>query len=133
MPVSTYRSHISDGFKFELAFTLIIFTLCVLQVLQRIDDVSLMCDKRIASLKKLALKPPRPVQQVTPEPAVPLQPPGGAPHLLRRKPNKVSEHLQLSTKVFLSIYCVPSPPTLITLRNKPNFLCAARLQPATQR
>ncbi|XP_017837139.1 guanine nucleotide exchange factor DBS isoform X3 [Drosophila busckii] len=59
-----------------------------LQVLQRIDDVSLMCDKRIASLKKLALKPPRPVQQVTPEPAVPLQPPGGAPHLLRRKQNK---------------------------------------------
>ncbi|EDW01429.1 GH21434 [Drosophila grimshawi] len=57
----------------------------VSQVLQRIDDVSLMCDKRIASLKKLALKPPRPVQQVTPEPAVPLQPPGGAPHLLRRK------------------------------------------------
>ncbi|XP_015038992.1 guanine nucleotide exchange factor DBS isoform X4 [Drosophila pseudoobscura] len=60
----------------------------VSQVLQRIDDVSLMCDKRIASLKKLALKPPRPVQQVTPEPAVPLQPPGGAPHLLRRKQNK---------------------------------------------
>ncbi|XP_022218469.2 guanine nucleotide exchange factor DBS isoform X2 [Drosophila obscura] len=60
----------------------------VSQVLQRIDDVSLMCDKRIASLKKLALKPPRPVQQVTPEPAVPLQPPGGAPHLLRRKHNK---------------------------------------------
>ncbi|XP_034653766.1 guanine nucleotide exchange factor DBS isoform X2 [Drosophila subobscura] len=60
----------------------------VSQVLQRIDDVSLMCDKRIASLKKLALKPPRPVQQVTPEPAVPLQPPGGAPHLLRRKYNK---------------------------------------------
>ncbi|XP_065368625.1 guanine nucleotide exchange factor DBS isoform X3 [Calliphora vicina] len=57
----------------------------VSQVLQRIDDVSLMCDKRIASLKKLALKPPRPIQTVTPEPAVPLQPPGGAPHLLRRK------------------------------------------------
>ncbi|XP_053965185.1 guanine nucleotide exchange factor DBS-like isoform X2 [Anastrepha ludens] len=62
----------------------------VSQVLQRIDDVSLMCDKRIASLKKLALKPPRPVQTVTPEPAVPLQPQGGAPHLLRRK-HKVSE------------------------------------------
>ncbi|XP_055838288.1 guanine nucleotide exchange factor DBS isoform X2 [Episyrphus balteatus] len=57
----------------------------VTQVLQRIDDVSLMCDKRIASLKKLTLKPPRPVQTVTPEPAVPLQPPGGAPNLLRRK------------------------------------------------
>nr|XP_036234159.1 guanine nucleotide exchange factor DBS-like [Bactrocera oleae] len=57
----------------------------VSQVLQRIDDVSLMCDKRIASLKKLAVKPQRPVQTVTPEPAVPLQPQGGAPHLLRRK------------------------------------------------
>ncbi|XP_032590898.1 guanine nucleotide exchange factor DBS isoform X7 [Drosophila grimshawi] len=64
----------------------------VSQVLQRIDDVSLMCDKRIASLKKLALKPPRPVQQVTPEPAVPLQPPGGAPHLLRRKQIKTGIH-----------------------------------------
>ncbi|XP_020815342.1 guanine nucleotide exchange factor DBS-like [Drosophila serrata] len=62
----------------------------VLQVLQRIDDVSLMCDKRIASLKKLALKPPRPVQQVTPEPAVPLQPLGGAPFFLRLRPIKTS-------------------------------------------
>lgn len=53
------------------------------QVLQRIDDVSLMCDKRLATLKTLALKPARPVQQVIPEPAVPLQPPGGAPHLFR--------------------------------------------------
>lgn len=67
------------------------------KVLQRIDDVSLMCDKRIASLKKLALKPPRPIQTVTPEPAVPLQPPGGAPHLLRRK-HKVSViKIQLNT------------------------------------
>ncbi|XP_055702828.1 guanine nucleotide exchange factor DBS isoform X3 [Phlebotomus papatasi] len=62
----------------------------VTQVLQRIDDVSLMCDKRVASLKKLALKPPRPVQTVTPEPAVPLQPPGGAPHPFRtRKSPKI--------------------------------------------
>ncbi|XP_037046122.1 guanine nucleotide exchange factor DBS isoform X3 [Bradysia coprophila] len=55
----------------------------VTQVLQRIDDVSLMCDKRLATLKTLAVKPTRPVQQVIPEPAVPLQPPGGAPHLFR--------------------------------------------------
>jgi hypothetical protein len=55
------------------------------QVLQRIDDVSLMCDKRVTSLKKLAQKPPRPVQTVTPEPAVPLQPPGGAPHPFRHR------------------------------------------------
>lgn len=60
----------------------------MLKVLQRIDDVSLMCDKRVASLKKLTLKPPRPVQQVIPEPAVPLQPPGGAPHLLRTRRNQ---------------------------------------------
>ncbi|XP_052896254.1 guanine nucleotide exchange factor DBS isoform X2 [Anopheles moucheti] len=56
----------------------------VSQVLQRIDDVQLMCDKRMITLKKLTLKPPRPVQTVTPEPAVPLQPPGGAPHPLFR-------------------------------------------------
>ncbi|XP_031630381.1 guanine nucleotide exchange factor DBS isoform X3 [Contarinia nasturtii] len=55
----------------------------VAQVLQRIDDVSLMCEKRVVCLKKLALKPKRPVQQVIPEPGVPLQPPGGAPHPLR--------------------------------------------------
>ncbi|XP_070135126.1 guanine nucleotide exchange factor DBS isoform X8 [Drosophila bipectinata] len=60
----------------------------VYQVLQRIDDVSLMCDKRIASLKQLTLKPQRPVQQVTPKPAVPLQPQGGAPSFVRRKSHK---------------------------------------------
>ncbi|XP_062710424.1 guanine nucleotide exchange factor DBS isoform X4 [Aedes albopictus] len=64
----------------------------VSQVLQRIDDVQLMCDKRVTVLKKLTLKPPRPVQTVTPEPAVPLQPPGGAPHPIfrtRRSYNKI--------------------------------------------
>ncbi|XP_058464831.1 guanine nucleotide exchange factor DBS isoform X3 [Malaya genurostris] len=64
----------------------------VSQVLQRIDDVQLMCDKRVTTLKKLTLKPPRPVQTVTPEPAVPLQPPGGAPHPIfrtRRSFNKL--------------------------------------------
>uniref|UniRef100_A0A182FIB3 CRAL-TRIO domain-containing protein n=1 Tax=Anopheles albimanus TaxID=7167 RepID=A0A182FIB3_ANOAL len=64
----------------------------VSQVLQRIDDVQLMCDKRMTTLKKLTFKPPRPVQTVTPEPAVPLQPPGGAPHPIfrtRRSYNKV--------------------------------------------
>lgn len=55
----------------------------LLQVLQRIDDVSLMCEKRVACLKKLALKSKRPVQKVIPEPGVQLQPPGSAPHLLR--------------------------------------------------
>lgn len=52
-------------------------------MLQRIDDVSLMCDKRIASLKKLTLKPVKPVQTVNPKPALPLQPSGGAPHPLK--------------------------------------------------
>ncbi|XP_044741332.1 guanine nucleotide exchange factor DBS-like isoform X2 [Chrysoperla carnea] len=55
----------------------------VMQVLQRIDDVSLMCDKRIASLKKLTIRSPRPVQTVTPERAMPLQPAGGAPPLCK--------------------------------------------------
>ncbi|XP_050322280.1 uncharacterized protein LOC126754401 [Bactrocera neohumeralis] len=74
-------------------------TAATLPVLQRIDDVSLMCDKRIASLKKLAVKPQRPVQTVTPEPAVPLQPQGGAPHLLRRK------HKKFTTAICCCHYC----------------------------
>lgn len=73
-----------------------------IQVLQRIDDVSLMCDKRVASLKKLTLKPPRPVQQVIPEPAVPLQPPGGAPHLFRIRHQ--SQHRRVSYLTFFSIF-----------------------------
>lgn len=39
-----------------------------------------MCDKRIATLQKLCIKPARPVQTVIPEPAVPIQPAGGAPY-----------------------------------------------------
>jgi hypothetical protein len=60
-----------------------------IQVLQRIDDVRLMCEKRIVTLKKLATKPTRPVQTVTPEPAVPLQPNTGAPHLLRHRKTSI--------------------------------------------
>lgn len=69
------------------------------QVLQRIDDVTLMCDKRIATLKKSACKPARPVQSVQPEPAVPLQPNSGAPNLLRGRKNsgqRVSDLLLFS-------------------------------------
>ncbi|XP_017778682.1 PREDICTED: guanine nucleotide exchange factor DBS isoform X2 [Nicrophorus vespilloides] len=51
----------------------------VTQVLQRIYDVNLMCEKRISSLKKVTRRPPRPIQAVTPEPAVPRQPSIGAP------------------------------------------------------
>lgn len=41
--------------------------------MQRIEDVSLMCDKRIAALKQQLIKPTRPIQTVTPEPAKPIQ------------------------------------------------------------
>lgn len=43
----------------------------VTQVLQRLDDVTTMCDKRLASLKRLINKP-RPVLSVNPEPAIPI-------------------------------------------------------------
>lgn len=77
------------------------FITIIIQVLQRIDDVSLMCEKRVVCLKKLALKPKRPVQQVIPEPGVPLQPsgvaPGGAPHPLRMRK---SQQLRVSALQF---------------------------------
>ncbi|XP_026676823.1 guanine nucleotide exchange factor DBS [Diaphorina citri] len=67
------------------------------QVLQRIDDVAVMCEKRQSNLRKLVSKPPRPIQTVTPEPGVPLQPPLGAPtpHMINfnkilRKANTVA-------------------------------------------
>lgn len=46
-----------------------------------------MCEKGIATLKKLSSKPTRPVQSVQPEPAVPLQPNSGAPNLRRNRKN----------------------------------------------
>ncbi|KAL1123668.1 hypothetical protein AAG570_002744, partial [Ranatra chinensis] len=46
----------------------------VSQVLQRIEDVKTMCNKKITTLRRLVEKPPRPVQTVTPEPGIPLQP-----------------------------------------------------------
>ncbi|XP_069993458.1 guanine nucleotide exchange factor DBS-like isoform X2 [Penaeus vannamei] len=49
----------------------------VQQVLKRIEDVQMMCEKRKSSLKKLATRLPRPVHAVTPEPAVPLHYPQG--------------------------------------------------------
>ncbi|KAB7494154.1 hypothetical protein Anas_04803, partial [Armadillidium nasatum] len=42
------------------------------QVLKRLEDVTLMCEKRKCSLKKISSRLPRPVHAVTPEPAVPL-------------------------------------------------------------
>lgn len=51
--------------------------MCNIQVLKRIEDVQMMCEKRKSSLKKLATRLPRPVHAVTPEPAVPLHYPQG--------------------------------------------------------
>ncbi|XP_034943713.1 guanine nucleotide exchange factor DBS-like isoform X2 [Chelonus insularis] len=56
----------------------------VAQVLQRIEDVTLMCEKKIVVLKQQLVKPARPVQTVTPEPAKPLHP---SPQII--KPGKV--------------------------------------------
>jgi len=42
-------------------------------VVTRVEDVFMMCDRRQESLKKLVVKQaPKPIQQVNPEPAVPL-------------------------------------------------------------
>jgi hypothetical protein len=73
------------------------------QVLQRIDDVTLMCEKRIVTLKKLATKPTRPVQTVTPEPAVPLQPNTGAPHLLRHRKGSAQRVVSENPKLLISL------------------------------
>ncbi|XP_015927368.1 guanine nucleotide exchange factor DBS isoform X2 [Parasteatoda tepidariorum] len=43
----------------------------VQQVLKRLEDMKTVCEKRKASLEKLAAKPVRPVQAVVPEPKVP--------------------------------------------------------------
>lgn len=64
-----------------------------LKVLQRIADVSSMCEKRLSSLQILVAK--KPVQTVTPEPGVPLQPAQNAPVLIKpkifRKANTVAK------------------------------------------
>ncbi|PNF24765.1 Guanine nucleotide exchange factor DBS [Cryptotermes secundus] len=74
----------------------------VTQVLQRIDDVSMMCEKRMTNLKRLTLKLPRPVQTVTPEPAVPLQqPPCCAPDHVH------NHHSKTSNKVFRKANTLP--------------------------
>lgn len=68
-------------------------------MLQRTDDIKLMCDKRISSLNKIAVKNKRPVQTVIPEPAVPRQPLVGAPQ---------------PTKTFLKkAYTIPKVSTII--------------------
>ncbi|CAG9759980.1 unnamed protein product [Ceutorhynchus assimilis] len=69
-----------------------------IQVLQRTDDVKLMCDKRMASLVKIAEKNKRPVQHVMPEVAVPRQPLVGAPQpvkgFLKKGISKVDSTLE---------------------------------------
>ncbi|CAK9187865.1 unnamed protein product, partial [Ilex paraguariensis] len=39
----------------------------VTQVLQRIEDVTVMCEKHITNLRRLLVKPNRPIQSVSPE------------------------------------------------------------------
>ncbi|XP_046621316.1 guanine nucleotide exchange factor DBS-like isoform X1 [Neodiprion virginianus] len=69
----------------------------VTQVLQRIDDVQLMCDKRIVALKQQLVKPTRPIQTVTPEPARPIQPP---PQMV--KPSRVLKKANTMPKMEMS-------------------------------
>lgn len=59
----------------------------------------MMCDKRIMALKQQLIKPARPVQTVTPEPAKPLQP---APQII--KPGRILKKANTMPKVgtFLS-------------------------------
>jgi hypothetical protein len=71
-------------------------------VLQRIDDVSMMCEKRMASLKRLTLKLPRPVQTVTPEPAIPLQHPQS-----EALDHSHNHHGKISNKVFKKANTLP--------------------------
>jgi hypothetical protein len=62
----------------------------------------MMCEKRMTNLKRLTLKLPRPVQTVTPEPAVPLQqPPYGAPDHFH------NQHGKTSNKVFRKANTLP--------------------------
>jgi hypothetical protein len=61
-----------------------------------------MCEKRIANLKRLTLKLPRPVQTVTPERAIPLQqPPSEALDLSH------NHHGKISNKVFKKANTLP--------------------------
>ena len=53
-----------------------------------------MCDKRIMMLKQQTMKPVRPVQTVTPEPAKPLQP---APQYI--KPGRILKKANTMPKV----------------------------------
>lgn len=70
-----------------------------------------MCEKRVATLKKLSTKPALiPVCTVAPEPGVPLQPNVGAPNLLRpvhRKSTtqKVSEFQIMLCQLFMAMEC----------------------------
>ncbi|KAJ8926822.1 hypothetical protein NQ314_020670 [Rhamnusium bicolor] len=74
----------------------------VSQVLQRIEDVTLMCNKHITSLNKLAAKPKRPVQTVVPEPAVPRQPQIGAPQPTRTVLKKANTIPKVSAQIIMT-------------------------------
>jgi len=62
----------------------------------------MMCEKRMTSLKRLTLKLPRPVQTVTPEPAIPLQqPPSEA------LDHSHNHHGKISNRVFKKANTLP--------------------------
>ncbi|CAG2062097.1 unnamed protein product [Timema podura] len=66
-------------------------------VLQRIDDIQVMSDKRVDSLKRISAKTLRPVQTVTPEPAIPiLQPQLSSPNI---KSTKVFQKSKTLSKI----------------------------------
>ncbi|XP_011297911.1 guanine nucleotide exchange factor DBS isoform X2 [Fopius arisanus] len=89
----------------------------VTQVLQRIEDVSLMCEKRIVTLKQQLVKPARPVQTVTPEPAKPLQ---ASPNI---KPGRILKKANTMPKMEMgSIEDTSSP------ESEPRDLEASRLK-----
>lgn len=64
-----------------------------------------MCEKRQSNLRKLVSKPPRPIQTVTPEPGVPLQPPVGAPtpHMINF--NRILKKANTVASVSLCVLC----------------------------
>ncbi|KAG0713104.1 Guanine nucleotide exchange factor DBS [Chionoecetes opilio] len=73
--VSSDHSHLGSSRELKTMFEDVITPETkglVQQVLKRIEDVQMMCEKRKSSLKRLATRLPRPVHAVTPEPAIPL-------------------------------------------------------------
>lgn len=60
----------------------------VSQVLQRIDDVRTMCDKRVVTLRRLVERPPGPTGPEPPAPSVPPPPPSSHDYILSKAANQ---------------------------------------------